>query len=176
MNAVTNVRKRATVALVKTDIERGPWGAWAYHTRDDNFPELTPEQVSVALGYSDSTIRKVEAGSPGHNPPSKPIRRKLPKYYAALAREHGITIDPPPPDPDAAPAEPPTPAPTFDPALAEAIFAMVEEVRLSRVAQETIALALGELTSHVDALLARQDMRVGPGRGDGDGSHQGTNP
>jgi len=80
---------------VKTDSERGEWGAWAYRTRDRL--DLSLEQVAADLGYSDGAMRKTEAGSPGYRPPSRPLRRVLPDYYLRRASEKGIAIDPPPP-------------------------------------------------------------------------------
>lgn len=149
---------------VKTDAERGPWGAWAYNARA-RFPELTAPQVARAIGYSEGALRKVEAGSPGQNPPARPLRRKLAEYYMRLAAERGVVIDPPPSDV----GHQLEPEPEL---MADVLRELVGEVRLSRVAQETVAQALGELAGMVAALLARADMRVGPTPPGGDGTPQ----
>lgn len=92
--SVTNVPKRAIVPAMKTDSERGEWGAWAYRTRTRL--GLSLEQVAADVGYSDGAMRKTEAGSPGYRPPSRPIMRALPDYYRSRAAERGVVIDPAP--------------------------------------------------------------------------------
>ena len=58
-------------------------------------------------------------------------------------------------------------------ALALAITELVVEVRLARIAQETIAQGLGEMTGMVGALLARVGMQGVPGLQDGAGNPPG---
>lgn len=84
---------------MKSDIERGPFGTWAYRTRLALDP-LTVEQVAAALAYSAPTLRKVEGGS---SQPSRRMARDLPAYYLRVAQERGVTIPAPPGDaPDTA--------------------------------------------------------------------------
>jgi len=78
------------VARIKTDEERGPVGAWAYHARDD--ADLSDEQVVEALArkghrVTSATIRGIEGGTKkgsrkllrlmgevyGSRPPGEPV-------------------------------------------------------------------------------------------------------
>lgn len=95
-----DVPKRANVTGMKSDVERGPFGAWAYRTRERLDP-LSVEQVAAALDYSAPTLRKVEGGSAQ---PSRRIRRDLPAYYARIAQERGIHIEQAPGADEPAPA------------------------------------------------------------------------
>lgn len=78
---------------MKTDEERGPSGAWAYHARDDL--DLSPESVVHDLGkYNAATIRKAESDSRKNM--SRPLWRALVPYYQKAARAKGLTLPEPP--------------------------------------------------------------------------------
>jgi transcriptional regulator with XRE-family HTH domain len=133
---------------VKSDSERGDWGTWAYKTRL-RFG-LSLEQVAADLGYSDGAVRKTEAGSPGYRPPSRAIRAALTSYYARLAGERSVIVDP-------APGE--SSAPDV-PDLVAAILRLAEAVQAQ-------ADALMARESQHDALVrdlaaALADMRAVP--------------
>lgn len=114
---------------MKSDFERGPFGAWAFHARDAL--DLSVEEVASRLGYHPASMRKMESGSA---PPSRRMIRELPALYGEIAGEKSVTLPPPP----AGEPEGPTDA-------ASAIRELVEEVRLSRLAQERTAAVLVDL-------------------------------
>lgn len=121
--------KRVSVPSVKTDAERGPFGAWAFHARDAL--NLSVEEVASRLGYHPASLRKVESGSA---PASRRLVRELPALYGDLATEKRLTLPPAP-----AEQEPP------ESDVAVALRELVEEVRLSRLASERSAEVLAEL-------------------------------
>lgn len=124
-----NVPKRVMVPFVKSDMERGPFGAWAFRARDQL--DLSVEYVAETLGYHPASLRKMESGSA---PASRRMKRELPDLYRRLASERGVALDSLPAD-DAAP----------EGDLASAVRELVEEVRLSRLAQERSAATLADL-------------------------------
>lgn len=73
---------------MKSDLERGPFGAWAFRARDQL--DLTVEAVAQTLGYHPASLRKMESGSA---PASRRMKRELPDLYRRLASEKGITLD-----------------------------------------------------------------------------------
>jgi len=116
---------------VKSDAERGPFGAWAFHARDQL--DLSVEQVADDLHYHPASLRKMESGSA---PASRRMRRELPGLYRRRALEKGISIPP-------APAGEEPAAPSTD--VAAAIRELVEEVRASRLVSERSAVVMAEL-------------------------------
>lgn len=77
---------------MKTPEERGPFGWWAYESRD--ILDLSPESVVRDLGkYNPATLRKAES-----NPDdmSGPLWRALVPYYQRIARKQGIILRQPP--------------------------------------------------------------------------------
>lgn len=81
----------STFAIVKSDIERGPFGAWAFHTRDRL--DLKVEEVADRLGYHPASLRKMESGSVE---PSRRMVRELPTLYSEIATAKGVVIPQPP--------------------------------------------------------------------------------
>lgn len=126
-NLSADVSKRANLADVKSDIERGPFGAWAYATRDSL--ELSVEQVAAELGYHPASLRKMEAGTPA----SRRMKREIPDYYARIANERGKRIA-------AAPVDARAPADDSD--VAAAIREQTEVMREQTAVFTRLAVAL----------------------------------
>jgi hypothetical protein len=120
---------------VKSDVERGPFGAWAFRARDQL--DLAVEAVAEMLGYHPASLRKLESGSA---PASRRMRRELPDLYRRLAAERGVVLD-------AAPAE----DALSEPDLVSVVRELVEEVRLSRLSQERSTGVLADLLGYVMA-------------------------
>lgn len=79
------------VAHIKSDEERGAFGAWAYHARLRL--ELSDAQVVEALPtkYNPATLRKLEGGSG-----SAKMRDELSIYYRSQALLRGMAMPDPP--------------------------------------------------------------------------------
>jgi transcriptional regulator with XRE-family HTH domain len=116
---------------VKSDLERGAFGAWAFHSRDQL--DVSVEEVAERLGYHPASLRKVESGSAE---PSRRIVRELPALYRTIAVEKGVALSP-------APAEEAPNAVSSD--LAQILSEIRDELRLSRLVSERSAEVLAEL-------------------------------
>lgn len=113
----------------------------------DNVPALTRLLEKSGTAGQPDTIRGWEAGAS----PSAAAIRAMEGIFGQDAPE----------------------APSEAAELAAILSELVGEVRLSRVAQETSAKALGELAGMVAALLAREGTRVGQELPDGAGTPAG---
>jgi transcriptional regulator with XRE-family HTH domain len=117
---------------VKSDLERGAFGAWAFHSRDQL--DVSVEEVAERLGYHPASLRKVESGSAE---PSRRIVRELPALYRTIAVEKGVALSP-------APAEE-APTQATDAGLLAVLSEIRDELRLSRLVSERSAEVLAEL-------------------------------
>jgi hypothetical protein len=145
---------------VKSDIERGPEGAWAYRTR--TILDLSVEQVIERLPtrYNPATLRKVEGGS------AKAGRRMLGELwdlYRAEAEARGKIIAPP--------TGLVTPAASSDPVVAaidrqtKVMEDLVGELRLARSGESVRLAALEQVVEQlVRSLLPGQATAELPAR------------
>lgn len=133
------------MARRKTGAERGPFGAWAYNTRDAL--DLSVEAIVAALPthYHPATLRKVEGGGGAlRTPPPSRMWRELSNLYSRLADEQKLAIDPQPrlgPEPPGA-AQSPDPLIVALTAQTTAITALVGEMRLARERDQDAAAAI----------------------------------
>lgn len=143
---------------MKSDFERGQFGAWAFHTRDRL--DLKVEQVAADQGYHPASLRKMESGNVD---PSRRMLRDLPEYYARIAAEKGIRIEP-------APVAPREESPNSD--LASAVRLLADAVtRQNQLLQRLLEGRTGSPPSQeIDPLLAgivareQDDALSGPAR------------
>lgn len=124
----------------KDDDDRGEFGAWlSAQVGDRTFDWLAGELAAVGHVHGASYYRAMASGA---KPPGRAIRRALREYFGA------------------APDQPSREA-IADPAAAaidrqtEVLRQLLEETRLARVAQETVAAAIGELAGMVEERLPR---------------------
>lgn len=147
---------------VKTDEERGPFGAWAFRTRAMLDP-LTVEQVARALSYSAPSLRKVESGAVT---PSRRMLRDLPDYYRSVAADRGVAIDAPPPADE-------TPVTDLS-ALVAATAAFTAAVDLQTQKLDRVWERLGDLIEALDRqpepLTKADAMAMSEGLADGIGA------
>lgn len=135
---------------MKTDEERGPFAAWLrreVRARKWKESEARTRFEAAAPGVSFSSYRDLEAGN---RPPTKDQRRGI---EAVLGRI---------PEFEPVPATDQASVVTAIAAQTEVLRQLVEETRLSRVAQETAAEALGELAGLVARALRRGDTPAEP--------------
>lgn len=136
----------ADVPRWKEDEDRGEFGAWlSAQVGDRTFDWLALEMAARGHTHGASYYRAMASGA---KPPGRAIRRALREYFGA-----GPEI--------------PRAEPTQDPVAAaidrqtEVLRQLLDETRLGRVAQETVAAAIGELAGMVEERLPRGDRRAG---------------
>lgn len=85
---------RSHMPAKKSDAEKGPLGAWAYHVRD--LLDASPDDAAAAARITYTTLRKIEGGST--RKPARVTVFRLWQYYRAIGQEKGIPVEDPPPE------------------------------------------------------------------------------
>ena len=143
------------MAAKKSDAEKGPLGAWAYHTR--LLLQASSVDAATAAGIKDTYLRKIEGGS--QREPARRTVFDLWQFYRRLGQAQSVPVEYPPPEWRGAPTLVQI-APAGD--LATAITALVAELQLWRTEDRG---RIAKLEATVEVLAARAlDPQGTPGR------------
>lgn len=138
------------MAAKKTDAEKGPLGAWAYHTR--LLLQASSVDAATAAGIKDTYLRKIEGGSA-----RKPAQRTvfdLWQYYRRLGQAQSVPVEDPPPEwrGDPSPVQSVSPAD-----LATALVGLTAELAAWRKERQGLLDRVAQLEAQVDELVVDRD-------------------